>query len=67
MDAPIELLIKRDSKNIYSDFQKGIRKNVAGMDLKVDFPSNPDRIIPMKNEVELNIVASEIINDVLRG
>lgn len=67
LDVPIELLIKRDSKNIYSDFQKGIRKNVAGMDLKVDFPSNPDRIVSMKNEVELNIVASEIIYDVLRG
>ncbi len=67
LDVPIEMLVKRDSKNIYSDFHKGIRKNVAGMDLKIDFPSNPDRVISMKNELDLNTVASEIINDVLRG
>ena len=36
IDTPIETLVKRDSKGLYSKFQRGEISNVAGMD--IDFP-----------------------------
>ena len=42
IDTPIEELIKRDPKNIYKRALSGKIKNVAGLDLEVDLPKNPD-------------------------
>ena len=36
---------KRDPKKIYKNFEKGISKNVVGLDLKYDEPKKPDIII----------------------
>ena len=42
LDVPIYELQKRDPKGIYEKALKGTLKNVAGIDLSVDFPSNPN-------------------------
>jgi len=43
--VPIEALIERDSKGIYSRFLSGEIRDVAGMDLVFDPPSKPDQVI----------------------
>ena len=42
IDTPIEELKKRDPKGIYKLYEEGETCNVAGLDLKVDYPENPD-------------------------
>lgn len=42
LDVPLEELIRRDPKGIYERFRNGQLKNVAGLDLEVDFPDTPD-------------------------
>jgi cytidine diphosphoramidate kinase len=42
IDTPISELQNRDPKGLYKGYESGINKNVAGMDLEVDFPLNPD-------------------------
>jgi cytidine diphosphoramidate kinase len=42
LKIPIDELRRRDPKNIYNLYDKGIIKNVAGIDLPVDEPLNAD-------------------------
>lgn len=48
LEVSMEELIKRDSKGIYGEALEGKRKDVYGMDLKTEYPKNPDLLI--KNE-----------------
>lgn len=43
--VPIEVLISRDQKNLYSRALKGEIKNVIGVDVAVEEPRNPDVVI----------------------
>lgn len=51
IDAPMETLIRRDQKKIYSQAIKGKMKNVRGFDQGFDVPKQPDLII--KNNKDL--------------
>ncbi len=42
LDVPLAELARRDSKGIYSRATGGELKNVAGVDLAVDYPQAPD-------------------------
>lgn len=42
LTAPKEILESRDPKGIYAAHSRGERKNVAGLDLQIDEPINPD-------------------------
>lgn len=42
LDVPLEELRRRDTKGIYERYERDEITNVAGVDLKVDFPLNPD-------------------------
>ena len=42
VDVPMEELIKRDPKNLYEKAMAGQIKNVYGIDLRVEYPKNPD-------------------------
>ena len=42
IDVPIEELRRRDPKNLYKKAMEGKIKNVYGVDLKAEFPKNPD-------------------------
>jgi adenylylsulfate kinase-like enzyme len=60
--VPIEVLISRDQKGLYSRAINGEIKNVMGIDLDVEEPKNPDVVInndgnnsPMKVLEELKI------------
>ena len=43
----LESYKKRDKNKLYSNFKKGKIKNIVGLDIKADFPVNPD--IEIKN------------------
>ena len=42
INTPKDELIKRDPKGLYKKFFTGEISNIAGFDLEVDFPKNPD-------------------------
>ena len=56
LNPPVDELFKRDPKGLYARFRSGIEKNVAGLDLKVDIPDDPDFIFSNYQ----NLVAEEI-------
>ena len=45
IDTPIETLIDRDSKEIYSRYKKGEITDVAGMDIEFPIPKQPNLTI----------------------
>lgn len=56
LNPPVEELFKRDPKGLYARFRDGKEKNVAGLDLQVDTPVNPDLMF----SIEQKLVAEEI-------
>jgi adenylylsulfate kinase len=40
--VPMKELKKRDQKNIYSRYENGLLTNVAGLDLEIDEPKDPE-------------------------
>lgn len=62
IDTPLSELKKRDPKNIYKNFDLGLLKNVAGVDLKVDIPSNPDVHIKWSKQSTINSMFDELVN-----
>lgn len=53
LDVPLDVLQKRDKKGLYSGQKRGKVQNVTGMDVRAEFPKNPDIII--KNDGSLGI------------
>ncbi len=62
LDVPIDVLIKRDQKGLYSKLQRGEGKNVAGMDLTLELPKSPDILIINDGSQSPEEVVKEIIN-----
>lgn len=54
-------LIKRDRKKIYSKALSGELKNVVGIDIKPEFPNNPNLILDNISENELEFYASRAL------
>jgi len=42
LDAPMEELVRRDKKKLYSKALNGEIKDVVGIDIKAEFPKTPD-------------------------
>tara|TARA_B100000787_G_scaffold170149_1_gene164379 strand:+ start:1106 stop:1618 length:513 start_codon:yes stop_codon:yes gene_type:complete len=62
IDTPLSELKKRDPKNIYKNFDLGLLKNVAGVDLKIDIPSNPDVHLKWSKKSTINSMFDELVN-----
>ena len=67
LDVPMEILHKRDQKGLYSGFLRGEVKNVVGLDLKAEFPTNTDLKILndgslSPNEV-VDIIMDKLVDD----
>ena len=62
INLPMEELIKRDSKKIYSKYLSGNLTNVVGMDLTYDKPLNPNLIISNFKIEHLSIIVNKIID-----
>ena len=54
------VLMKRDRKGLYSGQVKGQVENVAGIDMEVEFPKNPDIVI----ENDGTVAVSDCINQI---
>lgn len=52
--VPMEVLIKRDQKGIYSGALKGEIKNVMGVDIEFEEPKNPDIVVLNDGSKELD-------------
>jgi len=73
--VPVEILRDRDPKGIYQAFDQGELSSVAGLDLQVDDPADPDVIIDNygstsildAEQVVLNFLGISAVGDSSRG
>ena len=61
VNTPIEVLIKRDQKGIYSGYSEGKLKDIAGEDVRVEFPQNPDIEIVNDDKNDLEKCVQDIL------
>ena len=66
VDTPLDELKKRDPKGIYKKVISGEISNVAGFDLKVDFPDDPDIHLKWKQGKSENIMNNELLEKIDR-
>lgn len=60
LDVPMELLIKRDQKGLYSRYNNGVINNLAGMDIEVETPKNPDIVFNNDGTKNVKQIVKEI-------
>ena len=60
LDIPLHELKKRDSKGIYKKYELGKIKNVAGLDLKIQKPHNPNLHIKKIKQINLEKITNQI-------
>lgn len=61
LDVPLEVLIERDQKGLYSGYQKEEINNIVGLDLNVEFPVNPDLRIVNDGSTPINDIVKSIM------
>ena len=64
IDVSMDILIKRDQKQLYTKALNGNIKNVVGLDISFEHPKKPDYIIHNNNERD---DFKEIIQDILKS
>jgi len=64
IDTPLIELEKRDPKGIYRDFRSGLIKDVAGIDLSVDFPKNPDISLKWSKGRSVDLMFKELLKKI---
>ena len=64
IDTPLTELRKRDPKNLYRDVGLGVIKNVAGIDLEIDIPSNPDIHLKWSDKSTIDSMFNELVNSI---
>ena len=57
----LEELKKRDPKKIYSNFFQGKTSNVAGLDIDIDEPKNPDLVLDFSQEKKVESMIKIIL------
>jgi adenylylsulfate kinase-like enzyme len=62
IECPMDELIRRDQKGIYSKAIKGEMKDVVGIDIPFDEPSNCDIRINNSEKLDLNLKVKKIID-----
>ena len=63
LKVPLEVLKNRNSKNIYSLFEEGKISHVAGLDVGVDEPLQPDYIFDYEPGRNAEDIANTLWND----
>lgn len=53
LDTPMEVLIERDQKGLYSGSKGGHLKNVVGLDIPAEFPLKPHIHVSAQDKIEL--------------
>ena len=62
LDVPISELVLRDKKKLYSKGLKGEIKDVVGIDIKAEFPKNPDIKISNYGNLTINDSVNKLEN-----
>jgi len=62
--VPMETLIERDQKKLYSRALRGEVENVMGMDLDFEEPINPDVVVNNDGSRTLDEVFSDLLNKI---
>ncbi len=62
--VPIDILIARDKKNLYSKFQTNKVNNVVGMDIKFEEPKNPDIVLNNNGQTSPKELADIVITKI---
>jgi cytidine diphosphoramidate kinase len=61
IDVPMSELKRRDPKGLYAKYDDGQLKNIAGVDLNVDFPANPDISLKWIDGQSIELMFQELI------
>lgn len=62
LDVPMDVLMQRDQKGLYSGARAGTVKDVVGVDMPFPPPKNPDLVIARSNETPGAIAQSIMAN-----
>ena len=65
LDVPMNELERRDPKGLYLKYKQGLIKNMVGLDLKAEFPQNPDFHFKWDNEQNLKHSCDRLFYDFL--
>ena len=63
LDVPMTELARRDPKGLYKRAARGEIKNVAGLDLEVDKPQNPDIHVEWEPGMTIDTAFSRIMKE----
>ena len=61
LDVPLDELRRRDPKTIYHRFDRGEIENVAGLDVDIDKPQNPDWLEVFDKHKPINKLVNELL------
>lgn len=64
LDVPLDELIQRDPKQIYQRALRAEISNVAGLDLEVDVPQDPDVVLHGGNGVTADMAFAELLKQI---
>lgn len=62
IDAPLETVIERDTKNLYGPALRGEASNVVGVDIEFEPPANPNMVIDNRAD---SLDAATVARDIL--
>ena len=62
INTPMEVLIQRDQKGMYSKYKKGKSANIVGMDIAIDYPKHPDLEIVNDGKTPIKTFVNQILN-----
>ena len=65
LKVPIDILIKRDKKHLFSNAIKNEKQNVVGIDIKIEEPKNPDIVIENGEKVSIDNLSKDLINKLI--
>lgn len=61
LDVPMSILVQRDKKGLYSGYREGDKFLIAGVDVAVEFPQNPDLTIKNDGNLSVNKCIEQIL------
>ena len=63
LDVPLHELERRDPKGLYQKYKKGQIKNMVGLDIKAEFPKNPDFHFKWEKTQKLENIRNTLLDD----
>ena len=65
LKVPIDILITRDKKHLFSNAIKNEKQNVVGIDIKIEEPKNPDIVLENSEKVSIDNLSKDLINKLI--